>query len=101
MARYRNDMDDERDYRPREENLRRENFGGGGGGGYEDRYRSNRQLDTEARQDYSRGRFGERAEYNYDEPRYANSGGGGERFRDEYRGSSMYEGRGDQSPNMW
>ena len=101
MARYRNDMDDDRDYRPREENLRRENFGGGGGD-YDDRYRSNRQFDTERRPDYNRGRFGERAEYNYDEPRYANYGGGGsERFNDEHRRSALYDGRGDQSSNMW
>jgi CBS domain-containing protein len=89
-------MDDDRDYRAREENLRRENFGGD----YDDRYRSNRQFDTERRPDYTRGRFGERAEYNYDEPRYANYGGG-ERFRDDLRRSSLYENRGDVSGANW
>jgi CBS domain-containing protein len=97
MARYRNDMDDDRDYYGRDENLRRENFGGG----YDDRYRVRRQFDTERRPDYSRGRFGERAEYNYDEPRYADYGGGGERYRDQNRRSSLYEGRDDwSSSNM-
>ena len=98
MARYRNDMDDDRDYYGRDENLRRENFGGG----YDDRYRVRRQFDTERRPDYSRGRFGERAEYNYDEPRYADYGGGEERYRDQNRRSSLYEGRDDwSSSNMW
>src|SRR6185436_19831213 len=97
MARYRNDMDDDRDYYARDENLRRENFGGGG---YDDRYRARRQFDTERRPDYSRGRFGERAEYDRDEPRYA-SYGGGERYRDENRRSSLYEGRDDLTSNMW
>jgi CBS domain-containing protein len=98
MARYRNDMDDDRDYYGRDENLRRENFGGG----YDDRYRVRRQFDTERRPDYSRGRFGERAEYNYDEPRYANYGGSGDRYRDENRRSSLSEGRDDwSSSNMW
>jgi CBS domain-containing protein len=91
-------MDDDRDYYGRDENLRRENFGGG----YDDRYRVRRQFDTERRPDYSRGRFGERAEYNYDEPRYANYGGSGDRYRDENRRSSLSEGRDDwSSSNMW
>src|SRR5690349_22789096 len=68
MARYRNDMDDDRDYYARDENLRRENFGS-----YDEPYRGRRQFDTERRPDFSRGRFGERAEYNYDEPRYAST----------------------------
>ncbi|HET6973859.1 MAG TPA: CBS domain-containing protein [Pyrinomonadaceae bacterium] len=67
MARYRNDMDDERDYYPREERLRRENFGA-----YDEQpYRPRREFDTERRPDYNRGRFGERANYESDEPRYA------------------------------
>src|ERR1043166_1776152 len=90
MARYRNDMDDDRDYYARDENLRRENFGS-----YEEPYRGNRrQFDTGQRPDFSRGRFGERAEYNYDEPRYADYGRG-ERFRDDMRRSSQYENRGE------
>src|SRR4029079_18319085 len=90
MARYRNEMDDERDYYPREDRLRRENFGGGG---YEEPWGPGRRLDNERRTDYNRGgRFGERAEYNYDEPRYAEyNDRGGERFRDDSRRSSLYE----------
>jgi len=87
MARYRNDMDDERDYYAREDRLRRENFGGA----YEEPYRSQRQFDTERRPDYNRGRFGERANYESDEPRYAENRG--ERQRDDWRRSSLYEGR--------
>lgn len=97
MARYRNE-DDERDYYPREQHLRRENFGGGG---YDDPWRSGggggRRFDNERGTDYNRGRFGERAEYNYDEPRYADYRGG-ERFRDDdTRRSSLYDTRGDLS----
>lgn len=96
MARYRNDMDDDRDFYARDENLRRENFGSN-----EEPYRGDsRQLDMGRRPDFSRGRFGERAEYNNDEPRYADYGRG-ERFRDDIRRSSMYEGRGERSSNMW
>ena len=88
MARYRNDLEDERDY-PREERYRRENLGA-----YDEPYRAGRQFDTERRQDYNRGgRFGERADYNYDEPRY---GDYRERSRDEGR-SSLYDIRGDLS----
>lgn len=68
MARYRNDMDDDRDYYARDERLRRENFGS-----YDEPYRARRHFDTERRPDYSRGRFGERAEHYYDEPRYADT----------------------------
>lgn len=94
MARYRNDLDDERDYYRREERLRRENLGA-----YDEPYRAGRQFDTERRPDYNRGRFGERAEYDYDEPRYADYGG--ERFRDENRRSSLYNVRGDISEGKW
>ena len=92
MARYRNDMDDERDYYAREERLRRENFGA-----YDEpSYRPQRQFDnerlgSERRPDYSRGRFGERANYESDEPRYAENRG--ERLRDDWRRSSLYDGR--------
>lgn len=97
MARYRNDMDDDRDYYARDERLRRENFGGGGYN--DDQYRSRGQFDTERRPDYNRGRFGERAEYNYDEPRYANNQPG-ERFREENRRSALYDNR-DRSASMY
>ena len=94
MARYRNE-DDDREYYPREERLRRENFGS-----YDDQWRGGmgrQRFDNERGADYNRGgRFGERAEYNYDEPRY--NYGGGERFReDDTRRSSLYDVRGDLS----
>jgi CBS domain-containing protein len=72
-------MDDERDYYTRPEGSRRDDLA------YGDRYLRGRRLGEErGRFDYSRGRFGERADYEYDEPRY-----GSERYyRDEqYRGS--------------
>ena len=95
MARYRNDLDDDRDYNRREDRYRRENFGA-----YDEPYRAGRQFDNERRPEYNRGgRFGERAEYDYNEPRYANYGG--ERFGDENRGSSLYDVRGDISGGRW
>jgi CBS domain-containing protein len=100
MGRYRNE-DDERDYYPREERLRRENFGA-----YDEPFSARRQFETERRPDYNTGafgnrerfgerggRFGERAEYNYDEPRY---GDYRDRFHDEGRRSSQ-DVRGDFS----
>jgi CBS domain-containing protein len=94
MARYRNE-DDERDYYSRDERLRRENLGA-----YDEPYSARRQFETERRRDYNRGefenrgKFGERAEYDYDEPRY---GDYRERPRDEGRRSSLYDIRGDLS----
>jgi CBS domain-containing protein len=85
MARYRNDLDDDRDFYPREERLRRENFGA-----REESWRGGRGFDSERRPDYNRGRFGERAEYNYDEPRYADYGDR-DRFRDDTRRRSSYD----------
>jgi len=95
MARYRNDLEDDRDYR-REDRYRRENFGA-----YDEPYRAGRQFDNEQRPDYNRGRFGERAQYNYDEPRYANYGGGGENYGEENRRSSLNEMRGDIYGGRW
>lgn len=92
MARYRNEQDDERDYYAREERMRRENLGA-----YDEPFRARRQFETEQRRpDYNRGRFGERAEYDYDEPRY----GGGDyrdRFNEDSRRNSLYDLRGDLS----
>jgi len=96
MARYRNEMDDERDYYPREDRLRRENFGGYGGESWR-----GRRFEDDRGTDYNRGRFGERAEYDYDEPRYANYGDRNERLRDDTRRSSLYEGREDLGTGRW
>ena len=87
MARYRSEFDDDRDYDDREERLRRQNLGA-----YDEPFRARRHFDTERRPEYMRGRFGERAEYDYDEPRY---GDYRDRFRDEGRRSSLYDIRGD------
>ena len=95
MARYRNDMEEERDYYPREERLRRENLGA-----YDEPWRGRRAFEGERRPEYNRGRFGERAEYNYDEPRYADNRGSG-RSWDEGRRSSPYDRSGDISSSTW
>jgi len=90
-------MDDDREYYPREERVRRENFGA-----YDESWRGGaRRFDNERRPDYNRGRFGERAEYDRDEPRYAESADRGERFREDSRRSSLYEGRGDLGTGRW
>jgi CBS domain-containing protein len=95
MARYRNDLDNEREgYYSREDRQRRENFNTTS---YDEPWRGGRRFDDERRPDYNRGRFGERAEYDYDEPRYANYS---ER-ENESRRSSLYEGRGDLGTGRW
>ena len=92
-------MDDDRDYYAREDRLRRENFGGGG---YDESSRGGRRFDEERRLDYNRGgRFGERAQYDHDEPRYANYGDRGENPREDFRRGSLYEGRGDLGTGRW
>jgi len=116
MARYRNDLDDERerDYYPREERYRRESLGA-----YDEPYSSRSRFDQRSTQqdygqqqdwrpgDYNRGsnrmgeggRFGERAQYENDEPRYSEQRG---RFRgDEGRRSSLYDIRGDLGTNRY
>lgn len=96
MARYRNDMDDDRDYYPREERFRREALGS-----YDEPYNRRRDLEMDRRNEYGRGRFGERADYNNDEPRYSQNrdpwSDRGDRYRDESHRSSLYDIRGDLS----
>jgi CBS domain-containing protein len=94
MARYRNDLDDDRDDYRREERMRRDTMGA-----FDEPYSSRNRFEQDWRPDYNRGgRFGERAEYEYDEPRYSEQRG---RFRDEGRRSSLYDVRGDLSSNRW
>jgi CBS domain-containing protein len=90
MARYRGELDEERerDLYGRESRLRRESLGS-----YDEPYLGRRGLENERRPTYNR--FGERADYEYDEPRYR---GMRDRFNeDSSRRSSTYE-RGDYSP---
>jgi CBS domain-containing protein len=69
MARYENEFDEERDYYSRGGNPRREDVGYGNRS-----YRSRNAYDDEyQRPEYRRGRFGERADYEYNEPRYSGS----------------------------
>lgn len=94
MARYRNDLDDERDFYRREDRIRRDSMGA-----FDEPYSSRNRFEQDRRPDYNRGgRFGERAEYEYNEPRYSESRGG---FRDEGRHSSLYDVRGDLSTGRW
>jgi CBS domain-containing protein len=95
MARYRDDMDD-RDYDPREDRYRREL------GAYDEPFaRRAEYQERERRQEAEsgRGRFGERAEYENDEPRYSQDRetwtDRGDRYRDEGHRSSLYDIRGD------
>ena len=106
MARYRNENDDERDYYQREERFRREALGTNEEPfsrrprfDSERRFDNERPYDNDRGLDFGRGRFGERADYEQDEPRYSNNrdrwSEGGDRFRDEGRRSSLYDIRGD------
>jgi CBS domain-containing protein len=79
MSRYRNDRDYDDEY-AREEQFRRHGFG------------DDRPRPEHWRPEYSGNRFGERAEYYRDEPRYR---GEFDRVRDEGRRSSLYDIRGD------
>jgi CBS domain-containing protein len=99
MARYRDDVDDDRDYYPREEHYRREL------GAYDEPFARRAEFqDRERHNEFGRGRFGERAEYENDEPRYSQSrepgnerewNDRGDRYRDDTRRSSLYDIRGD------
>lgn len=92
MARYRSDLDDERDreYYSREDRLRREGPPWSTASPYDD----SRRFENERRTEYGRGRFGERAEYDHGEPRYSEAH---DRFRDEGPRSSLMDLRGDLS----
>jgi CBS domain-containing protein len=101
MARYRNDLDEERDYYPREERFRREALGS-----YDEPMTRRREFERERERQaaFGRGRFGERANYEYDEPRYGNYRENyrerwdeGDRYRDQGRRSTLDDLRGDLS----
>ena len=90
MVRYRNEFEDERDRdrdyytRDRDLRMRRE-----APWGYDDTAERNRRefLEGDRRTEFSHGRFGERAEYDYDEPRYG-----------EYRGDLRNQSSRDYPP---
>lgn len=90
MARYRNDINENRERDSRNELVRRERPWG-----YDDPYagRSRSLAGDYDRDAFGRGRFGERADYDYDEPRYTGSSG---RSREEdYERQSSYDPRRD------
>jgi len=87
MARHFDDFDDERESRTRHDRFSREqpwNYGRPYSGG---------RLETDVGgRDFGQGRFGERAGYAYDEPRYNDYSDRSDRYaRDDY--SRPYEGR--------
>ena len=89
MARYRGELDEERqrDLYGRESRLRRESLGA-----YDEPYLGRRAAESDWRPNYNR--YGERAEYEYDEPRYRETR---DRFNeDSARRGSNYE-RGEYS----
>ena len=85
MARYRNDFEDDREYRGRDrfERERPWNYNEP----IQDRGRS---LESFGRRETAQGRFGERADYEYNEPRYNDYPG---RFEQQNYGGPAYEGR--------
>jgi len=85
MARYRGELEQERERElySREARLRREGLGS-----YDEPYSSRRRSEEDQRPYYNR--YGERAEYDTDEPRYSE---GRERREDIGRRSALYEGR--------
>ena len=89
MSRYRNELEDDRDYDPRRE-RERERYRREAMGSYDEPFI--RRYEADRRPDYNRGRFGERAQYQNDEPRYSETQ---DRLRDDWRRSSLYDIRGD------
>jgi CBS domain-containing protein len=86
MSRYRNDLDEDRYYSARGDRFDRERAGN-----FEDPYeRRSRSRNDFDRRDYGRGRYGERADYEHDEPRYRERAGS--LAREDF-GRSSYEGR--------
>ncbi len=86
MARYRNDFDDEFEYQSRQDRFERERP-----------WSYNQPFQDRGRvsENYERrglGRFGERADYEYNEPRYNDYPGGYSRSQEDFRAHS-YEGR--------
>jgi CBS domain-containing protein len=65
-------------------------------GAFDEPYSARNRFERDQgwRPEYNRNRFCERAEYEYDEPRYSEHRG---RFRDEGRRNSLYDLRGDLS----
>ncbi len=92
MARYRNDYEDDREYRSRGERLEANRPPWSYNDSYVGRDRD-RDIQEFERRDLGRGRFGERADYEFNEPRFHDysRARGSEDF-----GGQSYEGRGYQ-----
>lgn len=95
MARYREEFEEERDrdfyVRDRDQGIRREVPWG-----YDNRAERNRRefLEGNRRTEFSRGRFGERAEYDSDEPRYGE-------YRGDLRNQSFRDYPRDRMQDRW
>ena len=85
MVRYRDEFEDQDLYRRDRETGREVPRG------YDDAERRRREFLEGNRPDFGRGRFGERAEYDYDEPRY------GEHRRRDFRDEGFRESSQDRS----
>lgn len=86
MARHFNDFDDERELRTRRDRFAREQPWN-----YSRPYSGGRLENDYEQRDFGQGRFGERAGYETDEPRYNQYS---EQYpREDYRGRPTYEGR--------
>jgi CBS domain-containing protein len=85
MARYRNDFDDDRGFRTRNDRFERERPWN-----YDHPYSGGRLENDYDGREFGRGRFGERADYEHDEPRYTDYSG---RYAREDVRRPMYEGR--------
>ncbi len=94
MTRYRSEFDDDRSYRARGDRFGRERPWN-----YDDPYAERDRSSSEyERRGLSGGRFGERADYEYNEPRYSERGYNdypGRELREDFR-PSAYEGREHQ-----
>ena len=95
MARYREEFEEERDrdfyMRDRDQGMRRE-----APWGYDNRAERTRRefLEGNRRTEFSRGRFGERAEYDNDEPRYGD-------YRGDLRNQSFRDYPRDRVQDRW
>jgi CBS domain-containing protein len=91
MSRYFNDFDDDREFHGSQEvRGRQDRFAREQPWNYGRPYSGGRLENDYGRQDFSQGRFGERAGYESDEPRYSDYGG--QYAREDYR-RPTYEGR--------
>lgn len=96
MGRHRDDRDYDREYERNESSEARENrYRREALGSYDEPYSSlQREDDLRRELNFRRGRYGERADYDYNEPRYSDPR---ERIANQGRQNTLYDIRGDLS----